>query len=263
MSYQWNPADYNKHSAAQKDFADELIAKLRLQGDERVLDIGCGDGKMTAAIARLVPEGSVVGLDSSNAMIAFAQTEFSLHDNPGLLFVVGDAGDMSFAGEFDVVFSTAALHWVKNHGPVLAGIYRALKPGGRLLIQMGGKGNAAGIISVADQMVKRSEWASYFVEFPFPYGFYGPDEYTRWAEQAGLVVERAELIPKIVSHADCAALEGWFRTTWLPYLHRLPIELQPIFINAVVDRYVSDNPADETGAIRVDMVRLEMAGHKP
>ncbi len=262
MAYQWNPEDYKQHSSSQLGFAGELIEKLQLRGAERVLDIGCGDGKISAALAALVPDGSVVGIDSSAPMIEYAAASFPRRDYPNLAFVVADASSLPFKQEFDVAFSTAALHWVKDHAPVLAGIYAALKPGGRLLLQMGGAGNAADIIQAADQIIERPEWHDYFGDFPFPYGFYGPDEYEGWTENAGLTVDRAALIPKVVTHATRAELEGWFRTTWLPYLDRLPDAIQPTFINEVIDAYVTDHPADDAGAIRVNMVRLEIAGHK-
>ena len=240
-----------------------MIAKLGLRGDERVLDIGCGDGKITASIARLVPEGSALGIDSSPSMIEFARSTSPADANPNLSFAIEDASRLPYHAEFDVVFSTAALHWVRDHRPVLTGIYACLKPGSRLLIQMGGQGNAAGIISVADELIKKPRWRAYFKEFPFPYGFYVPGEYRRWAEQAGLIVDRAELVPKDVAHAGRDALDGWFRTTWLPYLDRVPRQAQPDFIKQVVDAYLDSNPTGPDGSIHVAMVRLEVAGRKP
>lgn len=263
MTYKWDPEDYNKHSAAQRRFADELIAQLHLRGDERVLDIGCGDGKISASIARLVPKGSVVGVDSSPDMIEYARSAFPPDENPNLSFAVEDASRLPYRGEFDVVFSTAALHWVRDHRPVLAGIQASLKPGGRLLIQMGGAGNAAEIIQVAERLIAGPEWQAYFKDFTFPYGFYAPDQYTRWGRDAGLAIDRAALVPKDVWHADRAALEGWFRTTWLPYLDRLPERSRARFVNQVIDAYIEANPADAAGAVLVKMVRLEVAGHKP
>jgi trans-aconitate 2-methyltransferase len=87
----WNAADYAANSAAQHAWARELIAKLQLRGDERILDVGCGDGKVTAEIARAVPRGSVVGIDASAEMIAFAQKTFPAKGNPNLAFQIGDA----------------------------------------------------------------------------------------------------------------------------------------------------------------------------
>ena len=87
----WNPDHYNRNSAAQEKWASELLAKLRLKGDEQILDIGCGDGKVTAEVARSVPRGKVVGLDSSIEMIDFARKNFPAEAIPQLRFQLGDA----------------------------------------------------------------------------------------------------------------------------------------------------------------------------
>ena len=139
-SFTWNPADYHKNSSSQKVWARELIEKLGLSENERVIDIGCGDGSMTAAIASRVPEGVVTGIDSSEEMIRFAKKQFPPRMYPNLSFVCMDARNLIFTEKFDVAFSNAALHWITDHRPVLAGIACALCSGGMLVIQMEEKG---------------------------------------------------------------------------------------------------------------------------
>ncbi len=129
-SFTWNAADYHTSSPAQYQWAQELIAKLGLAGNERVLDIGCGDGKVTAEISRHLPEGKVTGVDNSPEMIRFAFDHFPRTEYRNLTFVRMDARELSFLEEFDVVFSNAALHWIPDHKPVLTGIARSLHPGG-------------------------------------------------------------------------------------------------------------------------------------
>lgn len=136
----WDADDYSRNSQLQSGWAGELLGKLALQGDERILDLGCGDGRTTAILAARLPAGSAVGIDSSAEMIALAREHFPAESHPTLRFQLADAGSLPFAGAFDVVFSNAALHWVLDHRPLLAGIRRALVPGGRLLLQMGGEG---------------------------------------------------------------------------------------------------------------------------
>ncbi|MDO9324388.1 MAG: class I SAM-dependent methyltransferase, partial [Methanoregula sp.] len=133
-SFTWNAADYSHSSPAQQQWARELVAKLRLNGNERVLDIGCGDGKVTAAIAASVPDGTVTGIDSSPEMIRFAQEHFPRRIHRNLTFILRDASHLDFFEEYDIVFSNAALHWIFDHKPLLSGIARSLSPGGRLLI---------------------------------------------------------------------------------------------------------------------------------
>jgi trans-aconitate methyltransferase len=256
--YNWDAEDYARHSSAQQGWARELISTLNLQGDEAVLDIGCGDGKVTAELAQLLPDGEVLGIDNSAAMLALARKAFPWSRYPNLSFQERDARDLVCEQEFDLIFSNAALHWVQDHLPVLTGISRALKLGGRMLLQMAGKGNAASLCAVLDEITQTREWEQYFVDFAFPYGFYGPELYRVWLKEAGLHPVRVELIPKDMSYPDRAGLEGWVRTTWLPYTERVPVERRDAFITDLVDRYLAEHPQDSQGQIHVAMVRLEV-----
>lgn len=261
--YNWNAKDYETHSQAQQQWARELIAKLNLTGDEVVLDVGCGDGKVTAEIARLTPNGSVIGIDNSSAMIELARERHPPRENPSISFEVMDAVELSYVEQFDVVFSNAALHWVRDHRPVVAGLYRSLKPGGRILLQMGGKGNAERIIAVLGALQATDEWRPYFGGFEFPYGFLGTEEYTRLLHDVGFTIHRVELIPKDMAHDGQTGLEGWIRTTWLPYLERVPEDRRIDFIRALSTQYIDQFPLDSDGKAHVAMVRLEVEAQKP
>src|SRR5277367_571270 len=143
----WNPADYAANAVVQQTWARELIAKLNLRGDEHILDVGCGDGKVTAELARTLPRGSVTGMDASPQMIEFARKTFPTRKFPNLIFRVVDARKIKFERQFDLVFSNAALHWVDDHRAVLRGAAAVLKSGGRLAISSGGKGNAGDVFA--------------------------------------------------------------------------------------------------------------------
>ncbi len=221
-----------------------------------------GTAKLTAEIAAGVPAGHVVGIDLSGEMIALAQARFPAADYPNLRFQREDASHLPFSGEFDVVFSNATLHWLRDHRPALQGIAKSLKPGGKILLQMGGKGNAAGIVAAIQELVGQPEWLPYFTGFDFPYGFYAPQEYRGWLLAAGLEPTRLELIPKDMLHPGKAGLAGWLRTTWLPYTQRLPEEKRPGFLDALVDAYTALHPADERDNVHVSMVRLEVEAVK-
>jgi len=258
--YKWDAQDYAENSTAQFDWACELLNKLVLRGDEDVLDIGCGDGKVSAALSRRVLAGSVLGVDSSAEMVALAGDRFSAREYSNLSFAQVDARLLAFDGCFDAVFSNAALHWIRDHASVLAGISRSLKEGGRFLLQMGGRGNVADLIAVLDAMVVRTPWAQYFADFSFPYGFYGPEEYAEWMAAAGLVAERVELIPKDMVHESAAGLAGWVRTTWLPYTQRISEARREEFISELVAQYLYEHPLDAEGQTHVRMMRLEVEG---
>ncbi len=256
--FEWNAADYAAHSSGQLVWARELIDKLDLQGWESVLDLGCGDGKVTALLAKAVLKGQVLGIDISSAMIDLARDRYPLSKHTNLTFQVLDAVELPFDNHFDVIFSNAVLHWVPDQMPVLMSTKKALRPNGRLLFQMGGQGNAAGVIALMDQMIASDPWKPYFNDFFFPYTFPEPDEYLHWLRQASLTPIRVELIPKQMHHLGKTGLAGWIRTTWLPYLERLPARLQEAFVEEFVHRYVKLCPTDKTGSIEVGMVRLEV-----
>ncbi len=261
-TYNWNAEDYQRNSQAQQKWAKELIAKLDLIGSENVLDLGCGDGKVTAEIAGSLPTGSIMGVDNSASMIELATENYPSALYPNLSFKVMDACCLSFEGCFDVVFSNAALHWVKNHGPVVEGLYKSLKTGGKILLQMGGKGNASNILSVLEDIQSSPEWQPYFENFEFPYGFLGIDKYKELLTNAGFTVKRVELIPKDMAHEGKSGLEGWIRTTWLPYTEQVPVEKRGQFIDAISSKYIGGEPVDPNGIVHVSMVRLEVEAEK-
>jgi trans-aconitate 2-methyltransferase len=271
----WSPADYAAHSAVQQTWARELIAKLHLRGDERVLDVGCGDGKVTAEIARAVPRGLVIGVDASPQMIAFAQKAFPRKTNPNLTFQICDARKISLGalasrrrfwahGEgipgtpFDIVFSNAALHWVDDHQAFLRGAASVLKPGGRLMISCGGKGNAHDVFLALRPEMRTKRWRGFFRNLEKPYFFYRPDDYEKWLPRSGFKTHRVKLSPKDAGYPGRDGFTAWMRTTWLPYTQRVPEGLREEFLAAIVGRYLAKHPLDADSRIHVRMVRLEI-----
>jgi trans-aconitate 2-methyltransferase len=256
--YKWDANEYQKSSSAQHKWARELINKMELKGSETVLDMGCGDGKVTSELATHLKRGCILGIDSSIDMIELAGKTFPREDHPNLHFKLEDFQDINYNSVFDLIFSNAALHWIKGHADILKRIQKSLKPGGRLLIQMGGKGNAKKILDIADEMIVDEKWNKYFNGFSFPYGFYGPDEYGNWLHQADLKPLRVELIKRVMVQDGIDELKSWIRTVWLPYTQRIPEDRREDFIHELGSIYLIKYPADEDGLISVDMVRLEV-----
>ena len=136
----WDPADYGKHSKIQYRWAQELMAGLQLHGHEAVLDIGCGEGKVSKGIADRLPHGYVIGIDRSEDMIQFARARYSQQVFQNLIFRKMDVRKLDFESQFDVAFSNAALHWIVDHLSFLHKLAKALKGHGRIRFQMGVKG---------------------------------------------------------------------------------------------------------------------------
>jgi trans-aconitate 2-methyltransferase len=255
--HHWDALEYQRHSSAQFIWANELIEKMNLKGGESLLDLGCGEGKISAILARLLQRGRVVGIDSSEAMIDHARKNFTQAQFPNLEFLQMEGAKITFEDCYDVVFSNAALHWMKDQARVLEGVRRSLTPQGRFVFQMGAKNNAKEIAyTFLDVMISPS-WRRYFQEIPSPYKFYDPDEYRELLAGAGLKCVRLDLIPKDMVQRGREGLAGWVRSTWFPYTGRVPEDLRGNFIAEFIERYLEKYPLDKQGLAHVAMMRLE------
>jgi trans-aconitate 2-methyltransferase len=135
---EWNASEYARISTLQAAMAEEVLALLDLKGNERILDVGCGNGKTTAEIAARVPQGAVVGVDASADMIAFAAAHGALH--PNLQFAVADARQLAYHHEFDLVVSFNALHWIPDQDRALRSMRATLKDTGLAQLRLVPKG---------------------------------------------------------------------------------------------------------------------------
>ena len=145
---------------------------------------------------------------------------------------------------------------------MLRGVAASLKPAGRVLFQMGGKGNGEEIFEVARELVRDRAWESYFRGFEFPWAFLGPEEYRQLLNEAGLSPRRVELLPRDLRQKGKDGLRAWVRTTWMPYTQKLPQSLREKFISEVVERYLAAHPLTPQGEAVVRMVRLEVEADK-
>lgn len=259
---QWNAQDYAQSSSAQAAWAQDLIVKLNLSGNETVLDVGCGDGKVTAEIARRLPDGFVLGIDSSSEMVQFANAENLESAIANLQFACMDARKIDSSRIFDVVFSNAVLHWVDDHPAFLRGASQVLRSRGKLVTSCGGKGNAADVVSVFEALIQQPTWNPYFTNFQFPYFFYSPNEYADWLTESGFQSVRRDLVPKDMIHSGKEGLSGWIRTTWMPYVHRVPEARREDLIEEFLKEYLNQHPLDRQGNSHVKMVRLEVEAIK-
>jgi len=260
--YLWNPDIYHESSSAQEKWAHEIISKISLQEKDRILDLGSGDGKITAYLSGLVPEGEVVGLDSSLEMVNFARDHYPPSIYPNLSFIQGDMQKIKSDKLFDIIFSNAALHWVKDHVSVLKGIQKILKSGGSIMIQCGGEGNAKDFFDIALPLIQKDPWSPYFKNFVTPYYFYSDIMYKKWLIDSGLVPVRVELLPKDMEQTGREGIISWIQSTWLPFTQPLPASLKEKFISALADLYLQNHPPDSRGIVHVQMVRLEVQAIK-
>ena len=244
----WNAADYAQHSSLQAAMAAEVLALLTLQGSEHVLDVGCGDGKLTARIADQYPSGSVVGVDSSPDMIAFASDHFGSRGSegrPNLRFAVADARALNFDREFDVLLSFNALHWVPEQAAALQGIRAALKPSGRAHLRLVTKGIVTSLEELAEVTRRRDRWAAYFEGFQDPYLRLTPQQYAALATSVGLQVLSLSTQAKAWDFKTKAAFFGFCSAGFGAWTQRLSKFERGPFVEDVMNAY---RAAVSTGA---------------
>lgn len=145
--FEFDGEKYKKASKHQKEWGNKLISGIDVKGNESILDLGCGDGVLTKQLSELVPGGKVIGIDASVGMI---QTAEKLKSG-NLTFICMDINNMAYENVFDIIFSNAALHWVKNHQQLLRNSFNALKQGGELAWNFAGNGNCAAFLILSEK----------------------------------------------------------------------------------------------------------------
>ncbi len=239
--------EYARQGRFVADLAGGVFDLLSPERGERILDLGCGDGALTAKIA--ASGATVVGVDSSPSMVEAAKAL-------GLDTRVASGAELSFEHEFDAVFSNAALHWMRNQEAVLAGVHRALKPGGRFVAEMGGFGNVAAI-SVALSAALRP-WGLDAASLEQNY-FPTPTQYAAQLKTAGFVVDEIGLIPRPTALPE-SGMRGWLETFRRGLLEQLPEKDRERAIDEAVALLEPVLRANEGGWF-ADYVRLRFRAH--
>lgn len=254
----WDGKDYNANSASQQHAADRLMDKQCLGQAASLLDVGCGDGKITARIADRV-EGKVVGLDLSKNMIDFAQRSFA--EKTHLEFVVGDAAKLDYVNEFDYVTSFSAMQWVRDQKEALIGMHRALKPGGRLLITMP-KHYPECLSNALLDITSRKPYNDHFKGFSAGQIFFGVDEYRMLLAEAGF---DNIIVAAVDGHDRFANVEAFsnFVKQWLPWAQFFSDAAEKdLFMKTVMERYVAYCPTADDGSVMFFKQQLEATATK-
>lgn len=254
----WKGDEYAKNSASQKASAEEFMHGVPFKGTEHILDVGCGDGKITVAMARAVPQGTVIGVDISSSMIQAAQTAFSHQKN--LSFYVENAATISFEQSFDLITSFTVMQWVLEQSQALQCFEKALKPGGRLWIQMP-TGLPTAMEQALEKTILRARWRDYFTQFSAPWRFYQADEYRDLLVEAQLVPTRLDLVTKHELFPSRTVFHGFLKQ-WFPYLRPIPLDQKEAFLTDLLDEYLQLLPPDEHGRVSFIVERLEVEATK-
>lgn len=228
MSFEWDAATYDHVADPQSRWGAGVLDRLELTGDERVLDAGCGSGRVTELLAGRLPRGRVVALDASQHMLDEARRRLSRFGGR-IAYVRADlAAPLPVDPPVDAVLSTATLHWVADHDALFRHLAAVLQPGGQLVVQCGGAGNCASVTAALRET--GDGWTG-------PWTFATPEETLRRLAAAGFVEVRAWLNPEPTAFDTLAELETFLGTVVLgAHLARLPGDERAPFVHAVASR---------------------------
>lgn len=241
---EWNASGYAQNANFVPKLGSDVVELLAPQPGERILDLGCGDGSLTE---RLVQRGAnVLGVDASENMVNAARER-------GIAARVVDGHQLPFDHEFDAVFSNAALHWMLDPQAVLAGVKRALKPGGRFVAEFGGHGNVAAICTA---LTAALQFRGISVRGRHPWYFPTTTEYSQLLETVGFKVESIELIPRPTQLPT--GMMGWLETFASPFLHGLDEDVREAVLENTLT-LLGHSLRDEHGSWTADYVRLRVA----
>jgi trans-aconitate 2-methyltransferase len=260
MSREWDATSYHKVSGPQTSWGRLVLSRLEVAGDERVIDAGCGTGRLTAELMTRLPRGRLVAIDRSWNMLLTARANLRPAFGTRISYVRVALPFMPFSGWADLVFSTATFHWVRDHQALFENVYRALRPGGRLFAQCGGGPNLVRAHALAECVMQQEPFAPYFHDWPGLWEFATPDITAERLTAAGFRDVRASLEAAPTTLADEASYREFVTTViYNPHLERLPDpSLRACFIDEVAARAARDDPP-----YTLDYWRLNLEGRRP
>lgn len=229
----WDASRYHRVSEPQFDWGLRVIARLKPIAGERILDLGCGTGRLTLEIQRAAVGGlaRVVGLDRSGSMLAVARASIAHADVAAPVPLVhADGAALPFRSAFDAVFSAATLHWIHDHPALFESVAVALDDGGRFVTQCGGRGNLQRMLEHTTRLQAVEPYREYFRDWRDPWNFAGPDETAARIRAAGLDDEDVWLEESPVHLQTAGKYADFVSCVCIRHhLERLPVQLRDRF----------------------------------
>lgn len=253
----FDPDLYNSNSGLQWVSSIETINNYPFEGNERILDVGSGDGKITAFLSQKALAGIVLGLDYSEDMVDFASFNYQ---SPNLFFLTGSALDLPFVNQFDLITSFFCFNWIDDQNTALTNVYNALQPGGTFLMLVP-ENNPIGLFSLVLQLVAYPKWQSYFTGLNFELPYHTAEEYSDFLQASEFDSFTISKVPKESFFASRQVLVDWMMPI-TPAVQVLPEERREEFLNDLIDLYATFYPLDEAGGIYLYWTKLEVQAQK-
>jgi trans-aconitate 2-methyltransferase len=247
---EWDAGTYHDLAAPHQAWGAAILDRLPLAGDETVLDLGCGTGRVTAQLLeRLGADGRVIGIDGSAQMVDEATRR--LGGDPRASFARQDLLALEVDEPADAAVSSATFHWIHDHDTLFARVRGALREGGRFVAQCGGEGNIATVVRAVEEVTAREPYAAAFAGWPSPWHYAGPEETTARLERAGFAVERVWL-SESPQHVD--ELREYLRAVSLgAHVEHLPEGLRDAFVDDVATA-MEPNPVHDY--VRLNIIAI-------
>ena len=238
MALEFDGEKYKRASEQQKAWGRKLIAEIEFKGDERILDLGCGDGVLTAELAKLVPDGFVLGIDASESMIDTAR---KYNTGVNVRFELLDINAIDFESEFDLIFSNATLHWIMDHKKLLGNAFQAMKAKGSARFQFAGDGNCSNLIRIVKEAISAKEYVAYFSDFDWPWYMPAVDEYRALMDEAPFTEKKVWSENGDKHFESAEAMTKWIdQPSLVPFLGYVAGKDRQRFRDAVVERMIKE-----------------------
>ena len=256
MGREWDAGEYETLSAPQTRWGAEVLGRLDARGDEAAIDAGCGPGRVTELLLAKLPEGSVLAVDSSEAMVEAARRRFARE--PRVRVEREDLLELRVGDPVDLIFSTATFHLIKDHDRLFENLARALKPGGRLVAQCGGEGNISRATKATKETMEEERFREYFVGWDDDKNYADPETTARRLRAAGFEEIETWLHDETAAFDSIDELARFLGTVVLGgHLERVPEEERAPFAAAVAEKIVAVD-----GSPALDYVRLNIMARK-
>ncbi len=254
--------DYHEGTCNQEEDLESYIAAGFFDEIQSILDVGCGDGQVTARLAKRFPHVSFVGCDISQAMIDFAAKKYPPSEYPNLTFIVKDACHLDDLETFDRIISFSALHWISDQKQALSSIYKVLKPQGKALIRTTPKSSNNDFKAVSLKVIVSFKWVSHFLNFKSSSSFHSERDYRKILTGIGFIIDHMEQKNRELVFANRSELMPFLKAILTPLWH-LPASKHNDFLHDYYNQLVKHGNRDEKGEIRIHFDKIELLLSKP